>query len=784
MAGKAAAGAAGKVLAGQVVARGGQGRAMVGRICRITLAVTVAAGPSLVAMPARVEAAEEPTVEVWSVGADGERLDGRPDAAKESVRVAGGQSVEVRWKGFRPNSAVVITQCMSAFQVKNVHRSETFTPVFECAHQTRFAGTTGADGTGKASYPIRAGRFASVVLSKDDVTEYKNDVFECSSKVFAGRSEYNCSVVVSECEWDQPLAMERRPAGTGPFTLVPKPPPAGVADPAAAAASGGLFFKPRTDGTPDLTAIPAPPPRRFPDPPETPQLPPVTGRPVGAPIAGAGSVNTAVLFDGWLAGVRRLAAPSDVDYTRGTSVFGAAQLKAGFQSGFTAGADFAVTGLPFTAAEAGGDVVYAPITLTGLAVANSAEYGGLGLNAVRMSPDTLAFMLGDGDGVDSAWWGDSSMKTPTRADNHGCGLPALPAGPILRSGRSAQNQVLSSWFGATLSRDRFNTFFVSEPGSPELLVKRASDVRGAENGAQTAYLIGTNFGKAVDPDPDDDFIPPVALNERLKRGYLGYTDVTEIHAQRARGVALPMVPLLNRAGAYVLPTKESILSAYSTMRRNADGTLTPVFDAEAMPDAYPLPMVHYVAVPRTDAQGANPLPIAKRRTLAAFLEYAVSDAAQAKAADLGAPPLPAELRKQARDVAAMLKKADPPKTGGKTPPGSSDPGGGPGDGSGGGSGSLPGGGGAPVAPGSGGAAGLPGGAPSQGPAASGAPGPAASIKPVAGEGTVRGGKIPAASKVVPIVLLLVLGSAALIGGGVWRGYLIWQGRAARGTGRP
>ncbi|WP_131737594.1 substrate-binding domain-containing protein [Actinomadura roseirufa] len=748
---------------------------MFGRMCRITLAVGVAAMPSLVAMPALAEGAPaEPTVEVWSTGAGARRLDGQPDAAREAVRVGGDQAVEVRWKGFKPGSQVVITQCMSAFQVKNVHNTEIWTPPWDCAHQTRFIGTTGADGTGTSSYSLKSGRFASVVLSKDDVTETKNDKFECNSRVFSGKAEYSCSVVVSECEWDQPVAMAK-PAG-GSWTLVPRKPPAGSSDPAVGAASGGLFFKPASDGKPDVHEIPAPKPRKFPNPPEAQPLPPIKGQPVGAPIAGAGSVNTAVLLDGWLADVRRLAQPSDVDYTRGTSVFGAARLKAGFQSGFTSGADFAVTGMPFTQAEAGGNVVYAPVSLTGLAVANSAEYGGLGLNQARMSPDTLAFMLADGDGVTSGWWGDSSMNSPTMADNRGCGLPALPAGPILRSGQSAQNLVLSSWFGATLSKSRFGTFFVSEPGSSELLVKRASDIRGAENGSQTAYLIGTNYGKAVDPDPDDDFIPPKALEERQKRGYLGYTDVTEILAQRQRGVALPMSPLKNAAGNYVLPTKESILEAYSTMRHNADGTLTATFDKADKTGAYPLPMVQYVAVPRTSAQGANPLPIAKRKTLAAFIEYAVSDDAQKKAEELGGAQLPAELRKQARDVAAMLKRADPPKKGGGSSPSNGRPGsGGSNGGSGGGGGTIadPGGTG-----GTGGATTPSGTLPTPGattPGAAAAP----SLKPVANEGSVRGGKIPAASTIVPIVLILVLGAGALSAGGGWRGYLLWQSRMRR-----
>ena len=100
--------------------------------------------------------------------------------------------------------------------------------------------------------------------------------------------------------------------------------------------------------------------------------------------------------------------------------------------------------------DVGGDVVYAPISLTALAVANSVEYGGLGLNEMRMSPDVLALMLAGGDGVNSGEWGDVLGNSPTAVDNHGCGLPVLDAMQILRSGASAQNQLLSSWFQATL----------------------------------------------------------------------------------------------------------------------------------------------------------------------------------------------------------------------------------------------------------------------------------------------------------------------------------------------
>ncbi|RAY11385.1 hypothetical protein DPM19_30645 [Actinomadura craniellae] len=719
----------------------------------------MAAAPVVVAAPA-AQAVGEPVVEVWTAAADGTRIDG-----KNTARVTPGQTVNVRWSGFRPNSTVVISQCLAPIAAKNNYGAVSWVYDRYCAHQTRFRANTGPDGTGTASYPVKVGKYAPVVITDTGNSEVQNESFKCNGQA-DGPVTNDCVVVVSECEWSQPLELFQV---TGqPVTLRPRAPRPGVTDPSVAAASSWIKFGGNPDGTPATTLFPAPEWPRLPDPPQPPELPPLGGDPVGAPIQGAGSVNTGTLLDAWLAGVRRLAQPADVDFIRGTSFFGAEQLRAGFQSGFTAGADYAVTGVPFTAEEAGGAVVYAPISLTALAVAYAAEYGGTGLNDIRLAPDALAMMLGDGDGVASGNWSDGpTIPGPTGADNGGCDLPVLTTQPIYRSGKSAQNQVLSSWLSATLPAERFRTFFVSEPGSAELSPTRAAASRSSENGSQGAYNIATRFGKAVAADPNNPGDVARARTERLRVGPVGYTDVTEVGIIREKGLPLPVAPLKNAAGKYAAPTKESILDAYAVMRRAADGTLAPTFDHPDRPGMYPLPMAHYLAVPRTDAQGANPMPIAKRKTLAAFIQYAVGDDAQRRVEELGGVPLPEELRKQARDVAAMLLRPDPPKKGGNGG------GGGTGGGGTGGGGGLGGGSTTPT-----GGLGGPAPQPSATPAPS-SPAPSApAVLPVSNPGTVRGGKIPAATGVVPIAIIVIIGAAAAGLGGGWRGYLIWRGRQA------
>lgn len=732
--------------------------------------VGVLAAPVVVTAPATgpaARAAEQPTVEVWS-SPTGTRVDG-----VNREQVAADQVVEVRWRGFTPNSLVVLSQCVSPIRAENEYgwAKSPWRSLTNCAHQTRLYATTGADGTGKASYSMKVGDLSPVTVSQTVSNPYGSQRLVCNGGKATG-IEAACVVAVSECEWDQPIDLAK-PDPSGPWTLVPRAPKAGVKDPAVGAASAQIRFGNNPDGTPVTTVFPAPPPHKIPVEGEPPVLPPITGTPVGAPIQGAGSVNTATVLNSWLVGIRRQPQPADVDFVRGTSLFGAEQLKAGFQSRFTTGADFAVTGMPFTRGDVGGDVVYAPISLTALAVANSVEYGGLGLNEMRMSPDVLALMLAGGDGVNSGEWGDVLGNSPTAVDNHGCGLPVLDAMQILRSGASAQNQLLSSWFQATLPAGQFGKLFVSTPGGPELLPVRAYDSRSAENGSQTAYEIATNFGKATDPDPTDDSIPSTAIVEKQKEGALGYLDVTEVNAERALGIALPASPLKNAAGDYIAPTKDAILAAYPTMKHNADGTVTATFGDTSKAGAYPLPMVHYIAVPKTDAKGVNPLPIAKRKTLAALIEYIVGASGQQQVTDLGAPALPDDLRQQALAVATMLKRADPPKSssGSHGKSGSSSSGSGGLGGSGTPTGDSPAG--VPVAA-------------SATPTASAAPAATVpTIAPVAlhNEST-RGGKIPAAAGAISITIIVILGGVLLASGGAWRGYLVWRRLAARRAGQP
>ncbi|MEZ0074718.1 hypothetical protein [Planotetraspora sp. GP83] len=633
------------------------------RLGLLAIAVTgTSAALALTPVPQQptAHAAEDaPTVGVWTSASDGTRLDGDADQ-----KLGADQQVTVRWKGFTPNSSVVLTQCVSPgrawYQYNGALYNYTEWHPFDwCAPQTRQAGTTKADGTGSATFTVKQGTMAPSTIYYNSGSSTANTAFTCTANAA-------CVVIASECEWQQPLQYHT----DWPQALLPQTtPPAGVDEPARAAASQNLNFAPGSDGKPITSVVPALRPPDFPTEKPPPVLEPVTGQQVGAPIYGTGASNVAMAFETWLTGVRSQSQAADVSFSRTTSMQGAATLKSGFQSKFTRGADFAVTGVPYDKDTVGGDVAYAPISLTALAIANEVEIAGRSVREVRMSPLTVAWMLGRAsapnsgplaylNGYETSWGALSPAKTLLALDNHGCELPPRDIVPLFRLGQSAQNQVLSAWLGATIPKDLFDREFAgSEPGGLELLATQAG-TRGTTTGAETARQIATQFGDltklGVDGKPDPD-----ALAKRDSRAGLGYVDITEVKALAERGFPLGVSALKNAAGKYVAPTKDSILAAFSTMKKNTDGIYTAVFDDKDQAGAYPLPMVHYIAVPKPDATGKNPLPLEKRKALSLFIKYAVSDAAQARIEQLGGAPLPKALRDQSNQVADMLLAPDP-----------------------------------------------------------------------------------------------------------------------------
>ncbi|MFI9553886.1 substrate-binding domain-containing protein [Nonomuraea endophytica] len=628
---------------------------------RAVLFTTVALATLVTSQPAPTAAtvAADPTVEVWAN--ETTRMDG---VFKEQA--APDQDLEIRWKGFTPNTRVVIAQCLTPIRAVNVYGAQSWNNGLPyCAHQTRLFGQTGADGTGKLVRPAKSAIFSSVTVSDNNqgTSPRASLQFECSAQ-----NDSSCAIVVSECEWAQPLKLVKvTPAS--PWTLQPTP-PSGVPDPAVAAASGFLRFKNGSDGQPARPVMPAPPLPRVEV--KAPEPLPVPNNPVGAPVNGAGSVNISHVLTNWITSIRRQSEARDVSYIRGTSTFGAARLKQGFDSGFSSGADFAITGAAFPREEIGGDVAYAPISLTALALANGVEYGGLGLTGVKMSPEAFADLIAMANPTTGGDWAGTTFQGPTNADNRGCGLPLMAGRSVPRSGQSTQNQVISSWLGATLPAGRFGELFESQPGEMWLRIKRTGNTSSAENGGQSAEYIATLGGKGVQRVEEDGKIYQVSGPAKKQEGAVGFPDVTEMEAAREKGYVINASPVKNAAGQYVLPTKDAILEAFGTMTKNADGTYSPVFTRADKPGAYPLPMVHYLAVPKADTSGKNPLPADRRKTLAAFIEYAVGDPAQHTIDELGAPALPAALRDQAKQVAEMLKRPDPAGPS-PTPSGTSSP---------------------------------------------------------------------------------------------------------------
>ncbi|MEU8266469.1 hypothetical protein AB0B89_04815 [Sphaerisporangium sp. NPDC049002] len=810
------------------------------------LAVAVTGSSAVLAVtPVSVQSAaraaeETPTVEVWSADG-GARLDGVP-----AQKLGAAQEVTVRWKGFTPNSAVVLTQCVDPVRAWSEYDGEAYGwkdwhPFQWCAHQIRQSGTTKPDGTGSAVLTVKQGTMTpSTVYENASGGVTANYPFTCNSR------NAPCIVIASECEWQQPLKYVTTPS---PALLPQTTPPQGIKEPARAAASGDLGFAAGGDGAPVTAAVPALVSPDFPTEKPPPPLDPITGERVGDHIHGSGASNVVTAFETWLTDVRALPKAADVSFSRTTSVQGAGTLKSGFQSGFERGADFSVTGIPYDRDTAGGEVAYAPISLTALAVANEVEIAGRPIREARLTPTTLAWMLGQASAPGggalaylndyTSGWSALGQRSLFSVDNHGCELPPRDVVSVFRLGQSAQNQVLSSWLAANIPADLFKREFPnSDPGGLELLAG-AAGTRGTQSGAETARQIATQFGDLTKLDqsgkPD-----PNAKTLRNQRAALGYVDITEVRALAERGFPLGVSALANAAGTYVKPTKESILAAFSSMRKNDDGTYTAVFDDKGNAAAYSLPMVHYIAVPKADANGQNPLPLEKRKALSLFVRYAVSDKAQARVEELGGAPLPQALRDQAVAVADMLlitpSPTPTPTTSRSNTDGGSNGGSNEGGNNGGGGRSESGtpgpedtgaalldgkatpkptpavtvtkthrplaapanaGSGASrttAPPGGGGSTGTqpvggpattgtqdPGGAPAAGPQ------PQPQLSPVAGsgsapqqvadEGSVRGGTIPAPSWVIQTGMLLILGAVALSLGGTWRGYLLWRARS-------
>ncbi|WP_181871189.1 hypothetical protein [Sphaerisporangium album] len=658
------------------------------RLALLAVAVTggsaiLAVGPAPAQSPASA-AEPTPTVEVWS--ADGStRLDGITNQL-----LGPQQTVTVKWSGFTPNSSIVLTQCTTPGRAWYVYdgsvmNATNWSPFDWCGPQIRKPVSTGPDGSGSATFTVKQGTMAPSVVYSTGANTKTNKSFLCAANA-------PCIVIASECEWSQPLDYQT----TWPQTLYPRAAqPEGVVDPARAAASQSLNFAPGDDGNPITTVIPPLTLPEFPKDKPPPVLPPVTGGKVGGPIYGTGSANVATVFEGWLIDVRAQAKAADAGYSRTTSDQGGDVLKSGFDTNFDSGADYAVTGIDYTKDKVGGDVAYAPISLTALAIANQVEVAGQPIREARMSPLTLAWMLGRNAAPTtgplndlnaySMDWGvlSGGGKTMLAKDNHGCELPPRSVTPIFRLGKSAQNKVLSAWLGANIPLELFKKEFpISDPGSLEFLSSQAG-VRGTQSGAETASQLATQFGdltkSKADGSPDEN-----VFGYRNGRASLGYLDITEVKAYAERGFTLGVSPLLNAAGKYVAPTKESILAAFATMKKEADGTYTPVFDAKDAAAAYPLPMIHYLAVPKRNADGKNPLPQDRRIALAALIRYIVGDEAQAKVERLGGAPLPQALRAQSLQVADMLETPDTPSDDPTQPPAGNGGGGNGGGGNGGG----------------------------------------------------------------------------------------------------
>ena len=293
-----------------------------------------------------------------------------------------------------------------------------------------------------------------------------------------------------------------------------------------------------------------------------------TGAGAGTAIHGAGADSADPLMGVWQKAVAAAPLSTPVDYSADGSQAGRDEFIAG-------SADFAITGLPFTAAElakltkAKKTFVYVPLSGGSLVfLYHLFTPQGASIKGLQLSGSTLAKMF---TGVITNW-NDPEIL----AENPGVDLPAIKVLPTVRGQAGGATYVATSYFRHS-APDVWKTF-MEDPQ------------RGFPDEARELFP----FFAGVDSRTSSFAVADIVRSTESSNGRIAYVDAAWAKDALAGGAAV--IKLKNAAGKYVTPTAAGAQKTLDAAKLDDQNLLTLDFDI-ADPAAYPLATINYLVVP-------------------------------------------------------------------------------------------------------------------------------------------------------------------------------------------
>lgn len=318
-------------------------------------------------------------------------------------------------------------------------------------------------------------------------------------------------------------------------------------------------------------------------------------QPPGAPLRGKGATFPAPLIDVWAHKFGALTGTSISYYALGSTK--------GIEALIAGKADFAATESPMTAeqmAQAGGEVLHLPITMSAVALAYNAPGVPDGL---RLTPDVVAdLFLGE-----VKRWDDPRIAWL----NPGVTLPPKPITVIHRRDGSGTTRILTEWLSHVSPRWRERI--------------------GA--GTKVAFPVGLS---ADGSEGVSEFVWRVP-------GTLGYVSLTYARAKR---LATASIGTAN--GRFLAPSLDSITAAGASATAMLPEDMRVALLAASSPDAYPIVGFSFLVV-RRDMEDAD-----KAASLTRFVRWALHDG-QSYGPMLSFATLPPEVVKRADDLLRTMR---------------------------------------------------------------------------------------------------------------------------------
>lgn len=310
-------------------------------------------------------------------------------------------------------------------------------------------------------------------------------------------------------------------------------------------------------------------------------------------------------------------------------------------------ADYASLGSPLTAEQLtsahdhGRSIAYVPYAYGAVALAFSidvdAQHGGGRVPSMKLTASTLAKIFSHQITI----WADPEVLAENDPDPGGLANPKIP-------GILTVTRLDSSWSTASLIN-----YFLADAAARPIWDTYASSLSSpadtpldrwpADTINSTLGIISGSKGvidTMLQLNPATGIKEPSATTHHI--AYLAPSWTTKFGA--------PVVSIQNKAGQFVVPTAASVSKAIEQAGTTDPKTnlITLDFNKITAPDAYPIPMVEYLAVPVTG------LSAPKAKALSAFVKYVLSDAGQKDVADTGYVPVSQETRAAGLKVAAAL----------------------------------------------------------------------------------------------------------------------------------